>query len=138
MCDRSCGTANQGAVAPIRRPSIVRDQKRVFQQVQTITVAFSLRTPATHRLHGFTPLPLMEDVDLVNRARHHLGPPAIVPACIDTSSRRWQSMGLLQTSVFNLAIYTAWALGADERVLANCYKTKHFDALAIAKAIVSK
>ena len=71
----------------------------------------------------------------MRRARQ-LGPVAVVPASVTTSSRRWQSMGLLRTSLFNMAVHSAWLLGADERVLASCYRRKRLDLAAIAKTIL--
>lgn len=97
---------------------------------------FVSRAAFFNRLQGFKPLLLMEDVDLVHRARR-LGPPAVVPMSVTTSARRWQSLGLMQTSLFNLGVYSAWCLGADERVLARCYQQKRFDAAAIAKSIAA-
>lgn len=45
-------------------------------------------------------MPLLEDVDLVCRLRK-LGPPALVHKPITTSARRWQRLGLLQTTLIN-------------------------------------
>ena len=42
----------------------------------------------------------MEDYDLVSRLRKH-GPPAIIPHAMQTSGRRWQSVGFLQTTLTN-------------------------------------
>ncbi len=74
------------------------------------------------KLQGFQSLPLMEDVDFVHRARRVCGPMAVVPMHVTTSARRWQAMGLLQTSVFNAAVHTAWLLGADAHALAASYR----------------
>ena len=42
----------------------------------------------------------MEDYDLVQRLRRH-GPPAIVPHALQTSGRRWQTVGFLKTTITN-------------------------------------
>ena len=42
----------------------------------------------------------MEDYELVSRLRKH-GPPAIIPHAMQTSGRRWQSVGFLQTTLTN-------------------------------------
>lgn len=42
----------------------------------------------------------MEDYELVHRLRK-LSPPAIIPHALQTSGRRWQSVGLLQAVLIN-------------------------------------
>lgn len=42
----------------------------------------------------------MEDYELVSRLRKH-GAPAIVPYAIQTSGRRWQTIGFLRTALTN-------------------------------------
>lgn len=73
-------------------------------------------------MQGFQPMPLMEDVDFVHRARRNYGAPAVVPLRVATSARRWQAMGLVRTSLFNMAVHTAWLLGADAQKLAVSYR----------------
>lgn len=60
----------------------------------------SCQASAYRELGGFKDLPIMEDYELVRRLRKH-GPPAIIPHAIQTSGRRWQTVGFLQTTVTN-------------------------------------
>ncbi|KAK9840391.1 hypothetical protein WJX74_009167 [Apatococcus lobatus] len=69
---------------------------------------------------GFKQMPLLEDVDLVCRLRK-LGPPALVRQPITTSARRWQRLGLFQTTLMNQGILLGWKLGISPQVLANWY-----------------
>lgn len=65
------------------------------------------------RLGGFQELPIMEDYELVRRLRQH-GPPAIIPYAIQTSGRRWQTVGFLQTMLTNqvsMSLYYAIDFG---------------------------
>ncbi|KAK9867715.1 hypothetical protein WJX84_009981 [Apatococcus fuscideae] len=72
------------------------------------------------RVGSYKQMPLLEDVDLVCRLRKH-GPPALVQKCITTSARRWQRLGLLQTTLLNQGVLLGWRLGVDVQVLAKWY-----------------
>ncbi|KAL3159661.1 hypothetical protein ABBQ38_010069 [Trebouxia sp. C0009 RCD-2024] len=73
------------------------------------------------RLGGFQELPIMEDYELVRRLRQH-GPPAIIPYAIQTSGRRWQTVGFLQTMLTNQAIILAYHCGVPAQTLASWYR----------------
>ena len=73
------------------------------------------------RCGGFRPLPLMEDVDLVQRLRAHGGVRQL-PTTIDTSARRWLRRGLVWTSLQNAALLLRWFLGEQSaRLQADYY-----------------
>jgi hypothetical protein len=65
---------------------------------------------------------LLEDLDLVQRLNRGCGPPAIVPAAVRTSGRRWRRLGLLRTTLINQAILAGHALGVDVHALAAMYE----------------
>lgn len=65
--------------------------------------------------------PLMEDVDLVRKLGSRVGPPAIVPLPIITSSRRWQKLGFMRTTLQNWCLLIAFSLGAEPHKLALWY-----------------
>lgn len=67
-------------------------------------------------------LHLLEDVDLVARLRRRAGPPALLPAALSTSGRRWLALGLLRTTLVNQAVLLGSALGVDARTLADWYE----------------
>ena len=65
--------------------------------------------------------PLMEDVDLAKKLCKVAGPPAIAPAPMLVSARRWEHMGYLKTTVLNLCIMSAYKLGVSTDRLARWY-----------------
>jgi len=72
-------------------------------------------------LHGFTPLPLMEDVDFCSRARR-LTRPAALRSRVVTSARRWQRHGVWRTVLLMWWLRLSYFFGADPAVLARRYR----------------
>ncbi len=72
-------------------------------------------------LHGFAPLPLMEDVDFSSRARR-LTRPAALRDRVLTSARRWQRHGVWRTVLLMWRLRLAYFLGADPQALARRYR----------------
>ncbi len=79
-----------------------------------------LLTPALYRkVGGFNPLPLMEDVEIVQRiGRSNLLP---VAARLETSARRYKRSGYLRRSLRNLICLTLYFMGVPPHVLARIY-----------------
>lgn len=75
------------------------------------------------RLNGFQHWPLMEDYDFCYRLRK-TGRIALVPASVTTSARRWQRLGVLRTTLTNLACVVAFRLGVSPVALAKWYRGK--------------
>jgi hypothetical protein len=69
-----------------------------------------LRAESFRQLGGFVPIPLMEDVELVHRARA-LGSISIVPEAVVTSGRRWDSAGVFGMTFINLSCLVGFRLG---------------------------
>lgn len=73
-----------------------------------------------YRLHGFPPIPLMEDIALSKRARQQSR-----PYCIDqpvlTSSRRWEHNGILRTIMQMWWLRLAYWVGVSPRRLHRWY-----------------
>jgi len=72
-------------------------------------------------LHGFAPLPLMEDVDFCGRAKRLTGPAALRERVV-TSARRWQRHGVWRTVALMWWLRLAYFFGADPAVLAQRYR----------------
>ena len=73
-------------------------------------------------LGGYADLPLLEDVDLASRlATHTHAGPAIVPLDLKTSGRRWETLGVIRTTLLNQYILLRHAMGADIHHLASLY-----------------
>ena len=72
-------------------------------------------------LHGFAPLPLMEDIDFCSRARR-LTRPAALHERVLTSARRWQRHGVWRTVLLMWRLRLAYFFGADPQALARRYR----------------
>ncbi len=73
------------------------------------------------RLNGFQNWPLMEDYDFCCRLRK-TGRIALAPASVTTSARRWQTLGVLKTTLTNLACVVAFRFGVSPVTLARWYR----------------
>lgn len=70
---------------------------------------------------GFGKLPLMEDVDCVNRLRR-FGRVVVLRERVVTSARRWEARGILGNTLWNWTLLALWALGVSpERLHAMYY-----------------
>jgi rSAM/selenodomain-associated transferase 2 len=68
---------------------------------------------------GITPLPLMEDVDLVRRlGRHRL---AALDIAAITSAEKWQRQGWRRRSLRNLLCLTLYSIGIPPRLIVRLY-----------------
>lgn len=74
-----------------------------------------------HDMGGFADLPLMEDVELIDRLRRR-GRVKVLPQCVTTSSRRWERVGVVGTTLVNYAIFGAYRLGVSPVRLARWYR----------------
>ncbi len=72
-------------------------------------------------LHGFAPLPLMEDVDFSSRAGR-LTRPAALRERVVTSARRWQRHGVWRTVALMWWLRLSYFFGADPAALARRYR----------------
>jgi uncharacterized protein len=80
----------------------------------------ALRAKLFHDLGGFRDLPIMEDWDLVKRLRKR-GRIRIATAPVVTSSRRWDTFGVLRTTALNQVIILGYVLGIAPSRLARLY-----------------
>lgn len=70
---------------------------------------------------GFPEIAIMEDFVFV-RHLHKLGRIVILPEKATTSARRWQNMGILQTSLINQIMVGGYTLGVSPATLARWYR----------------
>lgn len=73
------------------------------------------------QLGGYAPLPLLEDVDLVRRARKAGARVRILSKAMTTSARRYEARGWLRQMLRNRCIMLRYALGARPETLARDY-----------------
>ncbi|MHB8835116.1 MAG: TIGR04283 family arsenosugar biosynthesis glycosyltransferase [Candidatus Methylomirabilia bacterium] len=70
---------------------------------------------------GFSPLPIMEDYELVRRLRRR-GPVLTLSEPAITSARRWRRLGALRTTGLNLAMIAGFRAGVPPERLARFYR----------------
>ncbi|MGM0552196.1 MAG: TIGR04283 family arsenosugar biosynthesis glycosyltransferase [Pseudomonadota bacterium] len=84
-----------------------------------------VRTDVFRALGGFPETALMEDLALARKLRAKAGRPHCLPACLVTSSRRWEEGGILRTVLLMWRLRLAWWRGADPAALATRYRSHH-------------
>ena len=85
--------------------------------------ALFLKADTFKALGGFAELPIMEDFELVQRLRS-LGKVAIAPRAVFTSGRRWQKLGVLQTTLINQIVIAAYFLGVSPTAIGRWYRQR--------------
>ena len=79
-----------------------------------------VRNSVFKEIEGYRNIPLMEDVDLVERLREQ-GRIKVLDTIAFTSERRWRDKGLFYTAVINQLIMLLYRLGISPQMLAKIY-----------------
>jgi len=82
--------------------------------------AIFARKSAFDLINGYRNIPLMEDVDFVERLKK-LGAMAILNKKAETSERRWSRKGFIKTTATNQLIMLLYRLGVSPATLARMY-----------------
>lgn len=85
--------------------------------------ALFLKADRFQAMGGFAELPIMEDFELVQRLQRQ-GRIAIAPATVLTSPRRWETLGVIRTTLINQMIIAGYFLGVPAERLARWYRRK--------------
>ena len=93
-----------------------------FTGIATGDQGIFIRRETFERVGGFADIPLMEDVEISRRLKHEAGAPLCLKDKLITSSRRWETRGVLRTILLMWRLRLAYALGADPAVLARQYR----------------
>ena len=80
--------------------------------------AIFLKSDVFRTIGGFPDWPLLEDVELVRRAKK-LGRVRLASAAAVTSARRWRARGILRTTLLNQKCLWAFRLGASPARIAH-------------------
>ncbi len=86
--------------------------------------AIFLRAETFWQLGGFPDLPIMEDFQLIQQLKK-LGKVAIAPAKVQTSARRWQKLGVWQTTLINQLVIIAFFCGISPQRISNFYRRQN-------------
>ncbi len=92
--------------------------------------AIFLNAKLFRELGGFADLPIMEDFELICRLRRK-GRIAIIPIPVITSKRRWQKLGILQTTLINQIAIIAYLNGISPQKIAFWYRRYTKQVLSI-------
>lgn len=84
--------------------------------------AIFIRKSYFEQIGGFRDIPLMEDVDLMRRIKRDGRRIYLLRDKVTTSARRWQSEGVLYTTLRNQAVLMLYYLGVSPQRLARLYK----------------
>jgi rSAM/selenodomain-associated transferase 2 len=85
--------------------------------------AFFISKQAFIKAGGFADLPIMEDFEFIQRVGK-LGRIAIAPATVTTSGRRWQKLGVWQTTLINQLMIAGYYLGISPAKLSKFYRSR--------------
>jgi len=77
---------------------------------------------AFERIGRYADIPLMEDIEISRRLKRAAGRPLCLNHKLVTSSRRWETHGILRTILLMWRLRLAYALGEDPAVLARQYR----------------
>ena len=73
-------------------------------------------------LGGFADIPLMEDVEIMQRVKKRTDRCRILPEKVFTSARRWEKEGIFYCTLRNWALISLYSLGVSPHKLARFYK----------------
>jgi hypothetical protein len=76
-----------------------------------------------NKVGGYPLQPLMEDVEISKRLKRY-ATPCCLPQKLITSSRRWESAGVLTTILFMWGLRLAYWLGVSPQRLASLYRNQ--------------
>jgi rSAM/selenodomain-associated transferase 2 len=84
--------------------------------------AIFLKKEIFFQLGGFKVIPLMEDVEFMQRVKKTEGTVSILPAKVWTSARRWEKEGAVVCTLRNWTLITLYLLGVSPERLAKFYR----------------
>ncbi len=87
-----------------------------------------VRRTIFEQMQGYAEIPLMEDIDLMQRMPHYGRRVLIRHYPVTTSARRFVGYGIVRQEVLNVALVTAWFLGVKPHTLAKWYAAHKVNA----------
>lgn len=123
--DRSCvgGRFDVRFDRPTRLGWIISSMMNIRSRLSGIATgdqAIFVRRDVFERMRGYSPIPLMEDLDFTRRLKK-LGRVAAVRDTVTTSYRRWAQQGPARTIVLMWTIRLLYWLGVNPHVLSRFY-----------------
>lgn len=93
-------------------------------RVATGDQAMWVERSAWQKLGGFKSIALMEDIELSKRLRQ-IAKPSVYPAPLITSSRRWETQGVVTTILLMWRLRLLYFIGVKPDVLASHYRIQN-------------
>ena len=84
--------------------------------------AIFLKKEIFDRMGGFNNIPIMEDIDLMRRIKHHGYKIRFIPEQVKTSPRRWEKEGIVFSTFRNILLSTMFYMGVSPKILKKYYK----------------
>lgn len=84
--------------------------------------AIFIRRDYFQSLGGFKDIPIMEDVELMQRIKRRRGKINIIKEKVKTSPRRWETEGVVFCTLRNWFLLTLYLLGVKPEILAKFYR----------------
>jgi len=109
-----------GEAWPLRIIETLMNWRSCFSGIATGDQAMFVLRDAFAHLGGFAEIPLMEDIELSRRLKK-ISAPCCLHARVITSSRRWETQGILRTVLLMWGLRLAWFLGVSPARLHKIY-----------------
>jgi hypothetical protein len=87
--------------------------------------AIFMRKDYFEKIGRFKEMAMMEDVELMRRIKRKRDKICILPEQVTTSARRWQSEGIIYTTLRNFVLVTLFYLGISPDKLVKYYKRRY-------------
>jgi rSAM/selenodomain-associated transferase 2 len=119
-----CGAFDLAIASPDPRFRIIERAASLRSRLTRLPYgdqAIFMSRAAFRRAGGYPDIPLMEDVAVMARLKKKRIRPVIFRHTVSTSARRWESQGLVYTTLRNWILVTLFFLGAAPERLARHY-----------------
>jgi rSAM/selenodomain-associated transferase 2 len=128
MRDTSCTAGAFDLVIDSERP-VFRFIERAASLRSRVTripygdqAIFMRRTDFRDLLGGFKNIPIMEDIEMMQRIKKRRGKICIIDRAVRTSSRRWEKEGIIYTTLRNWLLLTLYLSGVKPEILVRFYQ----------------
>ncbi|HHZ88787.1 MAG TPA: glycosyltransferase [Chromatiales bacterium] len=115
-----CRIQLSGSARIYRVIEFAMDLRSRVSRVSTGDQGLYVESSLFDQVGGFPEVPLMEDVAICKRLRKRASP-VLVPSFLITSSRRWETQGVLRTIGLMWGLRLLYWFGVSSEVLARCY-----------------
>ncbi len=82
-----------------------------------------METRVSHEMGGFAPLPIMQDLEWVRRLPSR-GTVVTLPHAAVTPARRWQRLGVLETTMINQAMIAGFSAVCPSNDFSGCIERR--------------